>query len=29
MMAVYSVLALAIGAAAVVYKKKKSDCAEK
>lgn len=29
MMAVYSVLALAIGAAAVIYKKKKSDCAEK
>lgn len=29
MMAVYSVLALAIGAAVVVYRKKKSDCAEK
>lgn len=29
MMAVYSVLALAIGAAAVIYKKKKSDCTEK
>ncbi|MDE5964449.1 MAG: LPXTG cell wall anchor domain-containing protein, partial [Eubacterium sp.] len=29
MIAVYSVLALAIGAAAVIYKKKKSDCAEK
>ncbi len=29
MMAVYSVLAIAIAAAAVVYKKRKSDCAEK
>ena len=29
MMAVYSVLALAIGAAVIVYRKKKSDCAEK